>query len=74
MTLEWLEAIYHMSATKRALHSLLSKVAHYAEFDVDDVASSLWKGSLVLRNVRFRAETLKSTASLGLTGMLHTFR
>lgn len=57
-------------STRSAIRALLDKVSQFADVDVDDVVTSLWKGSVTLKNVRLRPEAFGSrSASLGLTGM-----
>ena len=51
------------------LKALLRKFGSFvSDFDADGTAMSLWKGSVILRNVRLRPEAFDRAAVLGLAG------
>jgi len=56
------------SATQGAIRAVLGRLSHYADFDVDQAATSLWAGSLTLRNVQLRVGAFHHAASVGLAG------
>jgi len=56
-------------SSKRGIRELLAKVSQFADVDIDSVATSLWKGSVTLRNIRLRPDAFGSAASVGLAGV-----